>query len=104
MSSIMAAVERFKSWLVPDDDPEVDNIDTEYLLSRPPRYKYITIINAETDRCRCDLCGSQYTLDDFEQLVEHVAAHNEQGAAEIDPFEQEAQVWGVDPESQEVEA
>lgn len=100
----MSRLEAFLSWLLPDDDPAVDDVDTDFLRSHTQRYKHMTITDDDPARCRCDLCGSQYPLDDFGELVEHVAGHDEQGAAEIDPFEQEAPVWGVDVEAEEVEA
>lgn len=100
----MSRLEAFMSWLLPDDEPDVDDVDTDFLRSHTQRYKHMTITDDDPARCRCDLCGSQYPLDDFGELVEHVAGHDEQGAAEIDPFEQEAPVWGVDVEAEEVEA
>lgn len=100
----MSRFEAFMSWLLPDDEPDVDDVDTDFLRSHTQRYKHMTITDDDPARCRCDLCGSQYPLDDFGELVEHVAGHDEQGAAEIDPFEQEAPVWGVDVEAEEVEA
>jgi DNA-binding transcriptional ArsR family regulator len=144
------------SWLLPDDEPDVDDVAEKLGVDRSLVSRVISNVNAhiiyhdrvkarryyeenpdasyrevsrnvdssqptvtewlkedfdegdaEDDdpaRCRCDLCGSQYPLGDFADLVEHVAAHDEQGAAEIDPFEREAPVWGVDVEAEEVEA
>jgi hypothetical protein len=84
----MSRLKAVLDWLVPDDEPDVDDVDTEFLLSNPQRYKYMTITDTEPPRCRCDLCGAQYPLGDFDELVEHVADHDGHGAAEIDPFDE----------------
>lgn len=84
----MSRVEAFLDWLLPEDEQDVEDVDTAFLLEHGGRYKYVSIIDGETARCRCDLCGAQRALRDFPELVEHVAGHDEQGAAEIDPFEE----------------
>ena len=84
----MSRIQAFIDWLIPDSEPDVDAIDTEFLLSHPTRFKYMTVTDSESARCRCDLCGSQFSIQEFPKLVDHVAAHDEQGSAEIDPFDE----------------
>ena len=73
-------------WLTPADDETVADVDTGFLLKHDDRFKYVSVFGGDPARCRCDLCGSQYALEEFPQLVEHVAGHDDQGGAEIDPF------------------
>lgn len=41
------------------------------------------------DAVRCNLCGQLFKLKKMPEAIEHVAAHDEQGSADIDPFEQQ---------------
>jgi len=86
----IAAMSRIRSFLSSYLSPEEDDtptVDTAYVVEQQERYQHMSATDAETGWCRCELCGRLYDLEEFPDLVEHVAGHNEQGAAEIDPFE-----------------
>ena len=83
----MSRLKTVLDWFTQDDEPEQHTVDTEFLREHGGRYKYVTVADIDGDWCRCDLCGQRFDLEEFPDLVEHVAGHNEQGAAEIDPFE-----------------
>jgi hypothetical protein len=83
----MSRLEAFVAWLTQTDDEQEESVDVEYLSESDIRYKYMTIGDDPESYCRCDLCGHLLELEAFPELVDHVAAHDQQGAAEIDPFE-----------------
>jgi len=83
----MSRLQSFFNWLLPPERDDTTGVDTEYLLERQEQYQHISVTDADPERCRCDLCGRLFDLEDFPDLVAHVAGHDEQGAAEIDPFE-----------------
>jgi len=82
MSRLSALID----WLTPDDEEPVADVDTAFLLEHKNRSKCVSVFEDDPARCRCDLCGSQYALEEFPQLVEHVAAHDDQVGDDIDPF------------------
>ena len=77
-------------WLTADEGRSWPAVDTEYVLRECDRYTHMAAGEAGGGWCRCNLCGKNYQLEEFPELVDHVAAHGEQGAAEIDPFENSA--------------
>ena len=83
----MSRLEAFVAWLTKTDEEQEESVDVEYLSESDIRYKYMTIGDDPESYCRCDLCGHLFELEAFPELVDHVAAHDQQGAAEIDPFE-----------------
>lgn len=77
------ALERLRAWLfAPADRGESPTIDTDYVAE----LQYVNV-DTGTEECRCALCGLTYPTESFPELLEHVATHDEQGAAEIDPFQ-----------------
>jgi hypothetical protein len=83
-----SAWSRLVEWVLPDTQPDFDEIDTGYLLSGEVNLKYIDIANdTPHGTARCNLCGRLYHIEQMPEAVEHVASHNDQGEAEIDPFE-----------------
>ena len=66
---------------------EHPNVDVEYLETR--EYAFIETF-AEIDEeelIRCNLCGKLFDKREMESAVSHVAGHDQEGAAEIDPFD-----------------
>lgn len=65
---------------------ELHYIDKSYLVQQA-NFRYITVIgDEESGYLRCDLCARLFELDDMPAVIEHIASHDGQGAAEIDPF------------------
>lgn len=90
----MSRVKAFVEWLTQTDSEQEQSVDVEYLSDSDVQYKYMSMGDGLDSKCRCDLCGQQFDLEAFPELVEHVAAHDEQGSAEIDPFEHPEE-WGI---------
>ena len=84
----MSRLKTVLDWFTPDDEPEQHTVDTEFLREHGGRYKYVTVADTDGDWCRCDLCGQRFDLDEFPQLVDHVAAHGDQVTEDIDPFDE----------------
>jgi len=82
----MSRLNAFLNWLIPPEEDDTPSVDADFLLGYPDRYKYMSVQEGEVRWCRCDLCGRLFELEHFPDLVEHVAEHDSQGAAEIDPF------------------
>ena len=83
----MSRLQSFFTWLLASESDDTDRVDTEYLLDRQEQYQHISVTDAPAERCRCDLCGRLFDLEEFPDLVAHVAGHDQDGAAEINPFE-----------------
>jgi len=91
---VTTLAERFRRWLhdltAPGDrEPE---LDVEYLISQSFDRMHMTTIGTANDpdsdpRVRCDLCGRLFEIEAIEDAIEHVADHDGQGQADIDPFE-----------------
>jgi hypothetical protein len=81
----MSLLQSVREWLdeVFAEDTATDEVDEEYLERLD--FEYIeTSPDGYADMIRCDLCARLFdTMDD---CVEHVAEHDEQGSASIDPF------------------
>lgn len=81
----MSLLKRIREWAdsLFDEDVVTDDFDEEYLRQR--RLAYIeTAPDCHPDMIRCDLCGRLFdTMDD---CVKHVADHDDQGSASVDPF------------------
>lgn len=71
--------------LTPESD-ELPRVDTEYLLHERPEYRWMTVLR-EDKLVRCDICGEWMKVQKMPEMVEHVALHDDQGAAEVDPTE-----------------
>jgi len=87
------SVNRIKSWLEPE--PEKADIDVEHVLILD--YRHIET-DVDDGRVRCDLCGSLFDAVEMPECIEHVAAHDDQGAAEVDPVDESSPgepIWGV---------
>ena len=88
----MSRFEAFLNWLIPPEDEQPDDrVDTDFLLEHADRYKFMTVVDESPPVGRCDLCGRLFELEQFPQLVDHVAGHDGQGAAEINPFDEAEQ-------------
>lgn len=61
-------------------------IDLEYLREGEYRYLTVGIVTEHGEKARCDLCGEYFPVRKVPDLIQHVADHDEQGQAEIDPF------------------
>jgi hypothetical protein len=81
----MSLLQSVREWVdeVFAEDGATDEVDEEYLERLD--FEYIeTSPDGYPDMIRCDLCARLFdTMDD---CVEHVAEHDEQGSASIDPF------------------
>jgi len=79
---------RLRSWLheytAPEDDG-IGDIDIEHLQSESVSYRYMTI--RDDGAVRCDLCGNLEQLKNMPEMFEHVATHDGQGQAKVDPTE-----------------
>lgn len=81
----MSLLKRVREWLdeVFAEDLATDEVDEEYL--RRLDFAYIeTSPDGHPDMIRCDLCARLF--DTMEDCVDHVAKHDKQGSASIDPF------------------
>lgn len=86
MTWLSAVREWIQEWISSEDG--VDGVDTEYLLSDEVSFRYLTVgSDSDSDWVRCNLCRQRFALARMPDAIEHVALHDEQGAAEIDPFE-----------------
>lgn len=74
-----------KEWFE-QDSADFEEVDTEYLKSGSVDYLYMSV-KGEEELVRCDICAQQMELVDMPDMVIHVASHDEQGSAEIDPTE-----------------
>jgi hypothetical protein len=88
----MSRFKAFLNWLIPPEDEKPDaRVDTGFLLEHADRYKFMSVVDESAPVGRCDLCGRLFELEQFPQLVDHVASHDGQGAAEINPFDEAEQ-------------
>jgi hypothetical protein len=90
--------DQFKNWLIPPaQDKSAESVDKEYLMSDHIKYRWMTVL-PEAEQARCDICGLLVDVEEMPKLVEHVGAHNEHGAAEVDPTElpPEADSWEIE--------
>lgn len=89
MSEIVKQVrERVGAWLdALSPDETGPGVDKQFLRATEYRYMTIGVETEHGERARCDLCGEYYQVEDAPQLIEHVAGHDDQGQAEVDPFE-----------------
>lgn len=76
------SIRRVRDWLEPDQTTA--DIDTEYILNLD--YEHIQT-GVKDDRIRCNLCGTLFDVDEMPDCIDHVAKHDGQGAAEINPVE-----------------
>lgn len=76
------------------DVDETQRVDTDYLLSERVQYEWITVRDDET--VRCDICGRLMPVTQMPELMDHVASHDEQGAAEVDPTQTPDDVYAVE--------
>jgi hypothetical protein len=89
----MSLLQQLREWVagVFAEDVATDEVDEEYLTK-------MRLGNIETspdeypDRFRCNLCGSLF--DSMNECVDHVAGHDGQGDASVDPFSEK--MAGVD--------
>ncbi|UXF50948.1 MAG: hypothetical protein HQRvContig03_35 [Haloquadratum phage sp.] len=81
----MSLLQQLREWVagVFAEDGATNDVDEEYL-------KRVRFGNIETspdeypDQFRCNLCGSLF--DSMNECVNHVAGHDGQGGASVDPF------------------
>jgi hypothetical protein len=65
------------------------SVDTDYLRSEA-NYKWIEV--PDEGEARCNVCGKLFAVSEMPKVIRHVAEHDGQGAAEIDPTEQAVKV------------
>jgi hypothetical protein len=84
-------VERVRAWWYVDEEP--DGVDIEYLKSGDFKPAFLTVKPGE-DAIRCDFCGNQLPLKKTPEMVEHLAGHDEQGMAEVNPLQEHQEQAG----------
>lgn len=81
----MTLVKRVREWVAGlfAEDGATDDVDEAYL--KGAKFVYIqTSPRDYPDRFRCNLCGELF--DNMDECVDHVAGHDGQGNASVDPF------------------
>jgi hypothetical protein len=79
-------VARVDRWLAAEAGPQRDEVDTDHV--RGLEYAHVsTDLDSRPNQVRCDLCGALFAIGEMPACLDHVAAHDGQGAGEIDPFD-----------------
>jgi len=92
-------LERIRAWIHELTQPETEDytVDRDWLIELNFRYITTKECDDRDDVARCDLCGQQFPLQEMPEVIEHVAGHDEQGAARVDPFSEALTTERADP-------
>lgn len=91
MKSVSEIIDSIKSWFESSAEP---GVDTEYLRSEDFTPKHIRIL--DDGPARCQICGKLEAVQRMPQMIEHIACHDDQGSAELDPTETQEVVAEID--------
>jgi hypothetical protein len=82
----MNLLARFLDWVSNDRADDRQQFDHQYIRQLDYDYLETNLEIEGQDYVRCNLCGRLYDFKNINIAFEHIAKHNGQGEASINPF------------------